>query len=126
MTRIDAFVRRRHELARRYDEALRDLPLRTPWQHPDSYSGLHLYVVRVAAAERRRVFDGLRAAGIGVNVHYIPVHTQPFYRARFGFVDGAFPEAERYYAEAISLPMYAALRDDEQDVVVAALRRLLS
>lgn len=122
--RLHDYVARRHVLARRYDERLAALPLRTPWQHPDSYSGLHLYVVRVAASRRRAVFDELRAGDIGVNVHYIPVHTQPYYQ-RPGHVRGPFLEAERYYAEAISLPMYATLREDQQDRVIDVLGRAL-
>lgn len=125
LARLDAFVARRHELARRYDALLADLPLQRPTAIADSYSGLHLYVVRVAAARRSALFDGLRAEGIGVNLHYIPVHTQPYYGA-MGFRAGDFPEAERYYAEAISLPMYHALTEVQQDRVVAALRSLLA
>jgi len=117
MRRIDEFVTRRHAVARNYDAALAGLPLTTPWQHPDSYSGLHLYVIRLALKSIRRthreVFDALRAADIGVNVHYIPVHTQPYYAA-LGFRVGDFPEAERYYAEAISLPMYPGLTEKQQ------------
>lgn len=124
MQRLDEYVARRHELATRYDRLLADLPVTTPWQHPDGYSGLHLYVVRVdearAGTSHRRVFERLRERGIGVNVHYIPVHTQPYYQ-RMGFTVGQFPEAERYYAEAISLPMFATLTNAEQDEVVAAL-----
>jgi len=124
LARLHAYVQRRHQLARRYDALLKGLPLATPWQHPDCHSALHLYVVRVDAAHRRRVFDALRAHGIGVNVHYIPVHLQPYYQ-RLGFVRGSFPEAERYYAEAISLPMYATLGEAQQDQVVDALRQAL-
>lgn len=124
MERLDAFVARRHQLARRYDTLLADLPLRTPWQHPDGYSGLHLYVIRLLldriGKTHREVFESLRAQGIGVNLHYIPVHTQPYYQA-MGFKTGDFPEAERYYTEAISLPMYQGLSDVQQDRVVAAL-----
>jgi UDP-4-amino-4,6-dideoxy-N-acetyl-beta-L-altrosamine transaminase len=126
--RLDEYVARRHALAARYDALLADLPLTCPWQHPDSYSGLHLYVIRVHddqdGERRQRVFDGLRARDIGVNVHYIPVHTQPYYRA-MGFAPGDFPVAEAYYAEAISLPMYPTLSEAEQDRVVAALREAL-
>ncbi|OAM81234.1 UDP-4-amino-4,6-dideoxy-N-acetyl-beta-L-altrosamine transaminase [Devosia elaeis] len=127
MSRLGPFVERRHHLARRYDEKLAALPLILPWQHPDSYSGLHLYVVRVpgdATRSHREVFASLREQGIGVNLHYIPVHTQPYYR-NFGFKDGDFPEAEAYYAEAISLPMYATLSEEQQDTVVAALVKAL-
>jgi UDP-4-amino-4,6-dideoxy-N-acetyl-beta-L-altrosamine transaminase len=128
MTRLDVYVARRHALARRYDALLADLPVVTPWQHPDGYSGLHLYVIRLKldriARSHRQVFEALREQGIGVNLHYIPVHTQPHYQ-RMGFKPGDFPEAERYYAEAVSLPMYATLNEEGQDRVVAALRAAL-
>jgi UDP-4-amino-4,6-dideoxy-N-acetyl-beta-L-altrosamine transaminase len=124
--RMDQYVSRRHELARRYDALLAELPVVTPWQDPDTYSGLHLYVVRLHLDRMTRshaeVFESLRAQDIGVNLHYIPVHTQPYYR-QMGFGAGSFPEAERYYAEAISLPMYPTLHEEQQDLVVEALRR---
>lgn len=128
MDRIDDYVARRHEIARYYDRMLADLPLVTPFQHPDTYSGLHLYVVRLkpeADVDRSAAFEALRAAGIGVNLHYIPVHTQPYYQD-LGFVPGMFPEAERYYAEAISLPMYPTMTDAEQEMVVSTLKETLS
>lgn len=128
MERLDQFVARRHVLARRYDGLLHDLPVLTPWQRPDSYSGLHLYVIRLKLDQiqttHREVFESLREQGIGVNLHYIPVHTQPYYQ-RMGFVEGDFPHAEQYYAEAISLPMFQTLTDEQQDVVVDALARCL-
>lgn len=128
MTRLQSYVTRRHVLAARYDEQLKGLPVTTPWQHPDSYSGLHLYVIRApsgsAGASHRRLFDTLREHGIGVNLHYIPVHTQPFYQ-KMGFRPGQFPEAEAYYAEAISLPMYPQLTELQQDKVIAVLARAL-
>lgn len=128
MDRLDQFVARRHELARRYDVLLSGLPLRTPWQHPDGYSGLHLYVIRLLLDQidcnHREVFDFLRAQGIGVNLHYIPVHTQPYYQ-QMGFNAGDFPEAEKYYAEAISLPMYSTLTDEQQNYVVEMLDKAL-
>ncbi|BDU52234.1 UDP-4-amino-4,6-dideoxy-N-acetyl-beta-L-altrosamine transaminase [Limnohabitans sp. INBF002] len=129
MQRLDAFVTQRHALAKRYDELLSDLPLVTPWQHPDSYSGLHLYVIRVRLDQtkqtHRQIFEGLREQGIGVNVHYIPVHTQPYY-AQMGFTMGDYPQAELYYAQAISLPMFQDLTHAQQDHVVAALRKELT
>ena len=129
VARLDDYVAHRHALARQYDEALADLPLVTPWQHPDSYSGLHLYVIRLqlerCGRSHREVFDALRAAGIGVNLHYIPVHTQPYYRG-LGFQTGQFPAAERYYAEAISLPLFPSMTDAQQAEVVAALREALA
>lgn len=128
MQRLDAYVARRHELARRYDDHLQGLPLKTPWQHHDSYSGLHLYVIRLQlnklSKTHGQVFDALRMNGIGVNLHYIPVHTQPYYE-QMGFKNGDFPAAEQYYAEAISLPMYQTLTDAQQDEVVDALKKVL-
>lgn len=128
MRRLDDYVARRHELARRYEEMLADLPVTTPWQHPDSYSGLHLYVIRLQLEKivknHRQVFEYLRSEGIGVNLHYIPVHTQPYYK-RMGFKSGDFPRAEQYYSEAISLPMFQGMTEDQQDKVVAALHMAL-
>ncbi|HEY0941079.1 MAG TPA: UDP-4-amino-4,6-dideoxy-N-acetyl-beta-L-altrosamine transaminase [Steroidobacter sp.] len=127
-SRIDEFVARRREIARVYDEALSHLPLTLPYQHPDALSAFHLYVVQVdagvAGVDRRTVFERMRAAGIGVNVHYIPVHTQPFYRT-LGFGWGDFPVAERYYENAISLPMYFDLDAARQRQVIEALKDAL-
>jgi len=126
--RLDEFVKRRHEIAARYDGLLRDLPVRTPWTHPDAYSALHLYPVRLdldrTPRSHRETFELLRERGVGVNLHYIPVHTQPYYRA-LGFRPGDFPEAERYHAEAISLPMYPTLTGAQQQEVVDTLREVL-
>ncbi|WP_106420025.1 UDP-4-amino-4,6-dideoxy-N-acetyl-beta-L-altrosamine transaminase [Salinicola tamaricis] len=126
--RLDHYVAERHRLAARYDAALAELPVVTPWQHPDSYSGRHLYVIRLEleriSASHREVFEALRSRGIGVNLHYIPVHTQPYYRA-LGFSDGAFPQAERYYAEAISLPLFPSLSESQQDEVIRVLSEVL-
>ncbi|PWR24047.1 UDP-4-amino-4,6-dideoxy-N-acetyl-beta-L-altrosamine transaminase [Zavarzinia compransoris] len=121
LARLDGYVARRHALAERYDRLLAGLPVTAPCRHGDAYSAFHLYVVRLAPdLDRRRVFEAMRAAGIGVNVHYIPVHTQPWYRAQ-GFRDGDFPLAEAYYRSALTLPLYPTLTEDEQDRVVAAL-----
>lgn len=128
MERLDTYVEKRHAIAQRYEDLLADLPVVTPLQSSDVYSAYHLYVIRIPNQglnrTRHAVFEGLRAAGIGVNVHYIPVHTQPYYRA-MGFRPGDFPEGERYYAEAISLPMYPNLTAAQQDSVVAALSAAL-
>jgi len=125
MQRLDEFVSKRHAIANRYDQLLAGLPVTAPWQHPDGYSGLHLYVIRLKRDKigktHRQVFEGLRAANIGVNLHYIPVHCQPYYES-LGFKAGYCPEAEQYYAEAISLPMYPGLTEAQQDRVVEALR----
>lgn len=124
MQRLDQYVARRHELAIRYDNLLAALPVTLPWQHPDSYSGLHLYVIRLQLDQIEKshleVFESLRQQGIGVNLHYIPVHLQPYYQAT-GFKRGDYPEAERYYAEAISLPMFQTMSLEQQDTVLAAL-----
>ena len=128
LERLTEIVARRHEIARAYDEALAGLPLQLPWNHPDTYSALHLYPVRLRPDTCRRghreVFVELRERGIGVNLHYIPVPTQPYYRD-LGFRPGQFPEAERYHAEAISLPMYPTLTEGQQQEVVATLREVL-
>ncbi len=124
MQRLDEYVAKRHALAARYDELLKNFPATTPWQHADSYSGLHLYVIRLHTdaikASHREVFERLRVAGIGVNLHYIPVYRQPYY-ARLGFNPCNFPEAESYYAEAMSLPMYPGLTEEQQSEVVERL-----
>jgi dTDP-4-amino-4,6-dideoxygalactose transaminase len=124
MKRIDAFVKRRRALAARYDEALANLPLVLPAQTPQGRSAFHLYPIQLRleslGRSRREIFDSLRAAGIGVNVHYIPVHLQPYYRRR-GFKPGDYPQSERYYERAISLPLFAAMTDAEQEEVVARL-----
>ena len=129
MTRLDYYVARRHALARRYDAMLVNLPMTLPWQHPESYSGLHLYVVRLQLDQitktHREVFEALREQGIGVNLHYIPVHIQPHYQ-RMGYKPNDFPEAQGYYAQAISLPMYQTLTEAQQDQVVAVLERVLT
>jgi dTDP-4-amino-4,6-dideoxygalactose transaminase len=128
LARLPALQARRDRLARRYDQLLADLPLRLPTRLPDRCSAWHLYAVELPAAashaSRAQVFAQLRGAGIGVNVHYIPIHTQPYYRA-LGFQAGDFPAAERYYAQTLTLPLFPELSDDDQDRVVAALRAAL-
>lgn len=124
MSRLDEFVAKRHEIFKEYDQLLSDLPIVRPWQHPDSYSGLHLYVIRLKLGEikktHRQVFEALRSSGIGVNLNYIPIHTQPYYQS-MGFRQGDYPHAENYYAEAISLPMYPGITIEQQVVVKKSL-----
>jgi len=125
LQRLDEFIIRRRAIAERYDRELADLPLRLPYQHPDCRSAYHLYPVCVEApADRRAVYDALASRGIRPNVHYIPIHTQPYYRG-LGFSRGDFPDAEAYYAAALSLPMYATLSDDDQTAVISALHDIL-
>jgi UDP-4-amino-4,6-dideoxy-N-acetyl-beta-L-altrosamine transaminase len=129
LRRLDEYVRRRHVLADRYDRLLAGLPVRLPWRHSDGYSAFHLYVVRLQLdslrISHRQVFEELHSRGIGVNLHYIPVHTQPYYMAR-GFRPEDFPQALRYYEEALSLPMFPALEEEQQDEVVSVLRQVLA
>jgi len=129
LRRLDDYVARRHALARRYDELLAELPLMLPvYKTPAARSALHLYVVRVdeqkADKTRREVFEALRAADIGVQVHYIPVHLQPSYR-RMGFAPGDFPAAEAFYARCMSLPLFPRLTEEQQQHVVASITQAL-
>jgi UDP-4-amino-4,6-dideoxy-N-acetyl-beta-L-altrosamine transaminase len=123
--RLDVFVTQRHAIAKRYNQLLSALPVLTPWQHADSYSGYHLYVIRLELNEinktQRQVYDALHAAEILVNVHYIPVYRQPYYE-QMGFSAGHCPQAEQYYSEAISIPLYPGLTALQQDRVVAVIR----
>ena len=123
--RLDEFVAKRHILASNYNRLLEKLHVILPWQHPDVYSGLHLYVIRLpknnSKINRREVFECLRTNGISVNLHYIPVYQHPYYKS-MGFNPKNFPEAERYYAEAITLPMFPALTNVQQQKVVEKLK----
>jgi len=129
MGRLDEFVAKRHVLCKRYDDLFKGLPIIKPFQSADSYSALHLYPIQLELDEinksHNQVFELLRENGIGVNVHYIPVHTQPFYREK-GFNTGDFVVSERYYSRAISLPMFYGLSFDQQDEVVEVMRSILS
>lgn len=124
MRRLDEFVSQRHVIAKRYEVLLHESEVTRPWQHPDTHSALHLYVVRLPAgtlkSNRREVFERMRAAAIGVNLHYIPLYRQPYYQ-NMGFIRENFPEAESYYAEAITLPIYPGLTPEQQSEVVNRL-----
>ena len=125
MERLDQYVERRNWLADRYEAALEGLPLSRQLRHPDTVSSWHLYVVQVQdPATHRPVFEALRDLGIGVNLHYIPVHTQPYYR-QLGFKNGDFPLAEDYYRRSISIPLFATMTTEQQDTVVEALKQAL-
>ncbi|HXG72567.1 MAG TPA: UDP-4-amino-4,6-dideoxy-N-acetyl-beta-L-altrosamine transaminase [Gemmatimonadaceae bacterium] len=124
LKRLTGFVARRREIAARYDVELSgvvDAIAAPDW----SVSSYHLYVIRVAAERRLEIFNKLRSAGLGVNVHYIPVYNQPFYRD-LGFAAGRFPNADRYYSEAITVPMYPDLTDDQAAYVIAQIRGAVS
>jgi len=128
MSSLDKFVSRRHQIARRYNRLLLDLPVALPLQRSDCYSSFHLYAVclqlKKIDVSHREVFESMRAQDVGVNLHYIPVHTQPYYQ-RMGFKAGQFPVAENYYREAISLPIYPGLTESQQDAVVSAFQKSL-
>lgn len=128
MSRLSEFVSARHQLAARYYEKLAELPITLPYQLPNTYSGLHLYVIRLNLNEisktHKEVFDALRESGIGVNLHYIPVHLQPYYQ-KMGFKQGDFPNAENYYSNAISLPMFHGMTHEQQDEVISKLTLIL-
>ena len=128
MTRLHEFIERRQQLAAQYAELLNDLPLMLPYQLETTASSWHLYIIRLQLSELSKshleVFNELRSAGIGVNLHYIPVHLQPYYR-QMGFADGDFPHAEQYYQEAISIPLFHAMTDEQQLQVATSLRRIL-
>jgi len=128
MERLHEYIEKRHTVARRYSESLGDLPIQLPFQHADSYSSYHLYPIRVRATDcgktQRHIYDALRAAGIGVNLHYIPVYRQPFYEAK-GFKAGYCPEAERHHKETLSIPMYPTLTIAQQDKVIAAIKHVI-
>jgi dTDP-4-amino-4,6-dideoxygalactose transaminase len=129
MDRLDAYVARRREIAVRYDAAFAALPVVALQQHPDSRSSYHLYPIRVRESlcgkTQRQIYDALWKADIAVNLHYIPVHRQPYYEA-MGFQAGYCPQAELYHRETISLPMYPGLGDEQQAYVIAALREALA
>ena len=125
LSRLDYYVARRHELAKRYDRAFSNLQLSIPKQSVDTYSSFHLYVIKLHKSEcHREVFEELRSAGIGVNLHYIPVHMQPVYQRR-GFAFGDFPKAEDYYSRAISLPLFPTMTENQQDEVILKLKAAL-
>jgi UDP-4-amino-4,6-dideoxy-N-acetyl-beta-L-altrosamine transaminase len=128
MNRLDEFVESRKFLANKYNELLKDLPLTLPWQHPDTESSWHLYVIRLKLDKinksHRQVFEELRQAGIGVNLHYIPVHIQPYYQ-QLGFKEGYFINSESYYQEVFSIPLYYGLEEENQNRVLDSLRECL-
>jgi UDP-4-amino-4,6-dideoxy-N-acetyl-beta-L-altrosamine transaminase len=128
MQRLDEFVTQRHTLQERYNLLLSSLPIVKPYQDRDSYSALHLYPIQIdldsVDKSRQQVFDELRQDGVGVNVHYIPIHTQPHYQ-ELGFKEGNFPNSEVYYSRAISIPLFHAMTLDQQDQVVATLKKIL-
>jgi UDP-4-amino-4,6-dideoxy-N-acetyl-beta-L-altrosamine transaminase len=128
MSRIEEFVTTRNTLAKIYNDKLKKLPIILPFQSENTYSSFHLYVIRldldIIEKSHKQVFQELRDKGIGVNLHYIPVHIHPYYRS-MGFKLGDFPEAEKYYNEAISIPIFHGLKDDQQNTVIRAITEVI-
>jgi UDP-4-amino-4,6-dideoxy-N-acetyl-beta-L-altrosamine transaminase len=129
LKRVDKFVSKRHALKKRYDVLLEGLPLIRPYQSKDSYSALHLYPVRIGNGKkvvksRKKIFNELRVHNIGVNVHYIPIHMQPYFQ-NFGFKQGDFPNSEAYYESALTLPLFSSMTSEQQDEVVTVLKNIL-
>ncbi len=126
MVNLSRFVEERHEIARRYDDMLEGLPVVTPWQHPEARSSFHLYIIRldqtVRGFSQKESFERMRANGVSVNLHYMPVYRHPYY-ASLGYRRGDYPESERYYSEAMSLPIYPGLSEAQQSEVVRVLNR---
>lgn len=129
LKRLDDFVKLRHKIANSYFQMLQDLPIKLPDQNTETYSSFHLFPIRLEleniSRSRQEVFDSLRKDGVGVNIHYIPVHTQPYYQ-NLGFKIGDFPEAEQFYSEAISLPIHPTLSNLEQQQIVDSLTTSLA
>ena len=123
LTRLYEYVDKRHEIAEVYDQGLKDTNLQKPRRDPSNKSALHLYVIQVGRSQHQRIFHTLREKNIGVNLHYIPVHTQPYYQ-KLGFAWGDFPNSEDYYRRAISLPMFPTLSEDEQNYVIKTVKAL--
>lgn len=126
---LDEFVARRRYLVKRYNEKLKNLPLRTPYQDEATNPSWHIYIIRVdftkVKLSKKEIFARMRDRGIVLNLHYIPVHTQPYYQ-KLGFQKGDFPVSEKYYEEAITLPLYYDLTDEQQDEVIEALKEVLA
>lgn len=126
--RLDEYVSKRHDIANLYNKKLKDLPITLPWQHPNSYSTYHLYIIRLQLDKikynHKDVFEALRARGISVNLHYIPIYSQPYYQM-LGFKADYCFEAEQYYKEAISIPLYPTMTYDQQNKVIKVLEQVL-
>lgn len=123
LTRLNQYVDRRHEIATSYDQEFKGANLHIPYRNPTNKSALHLYVIQVEASQHKRIFHQLRESNIGVNLHYIPIHTQPYYQ-KLGFAWGDFPNAEDYYEKAISLPIFPTLTVDEQRYISDSVKKL--
>jgi UDP-4-amino-4,6-dideoxy-N-acetyl-beta-L-altrosamine transaminase len=128
MQRLDDFIEKRHKIAQRYNEMFSDIAITTPWQHPDGYSALHLYIIRLQldkiSLSHKEFFIRLRESNIGVNLHYIPIYLHPYYK-KFGYHQDTYENANAYYAEAVSLPIYYDLTIEQQGLIVDVFRKVL-
>jgi perosamine synthetase len=129
--KLDRFISRRRDIAKRYSDAFKDLSeIVTPYEKKDVRSAYHIYVIQVELerlrADRKTIFNALRAENIGVQVHYIPVHYQPYYRQHGGYKKGDFPHAERYYERAITLPLFPKMTDQDVEDVIEAVRKIIT
>ena len=123
LNRLHEYIERRHAIASTYDQEFKCINLKIPYRNPASKSALHLYVIQVEPSKHRRIFHKLRENNIGVNLHYIPVHTQPYYQ-KLGFTWGDFPNSENYYKRAISLPIFPTLTENEQSYVIETVKKI--
>ncbi len=125
LSRIDYFIEQRNLLAKKYNESLIGLPLKLTTVLPDNRSAFHLYVIRLmtekVSCSHREIFESFREEGIGVNLHYMPIHLQPYYK-KMGFRNNLFMEAEKYAKEAITLPMYPDLTDEQHSFVINKIK----
>jgi UDP-4-amino-4,6-dideoxy-N-acetyl-beta-L-altrosamine transaminase len=124
LSKLDTFINRRTELALRYQKMLIDLPIKLPVFNNNSNSAWHIYMVELIRHDRKTVFEQLHAKGIGVNVHYIPIHLHPYYQ-RMGFKQGDFPIAENFYNNVLTLPLFPSLSDEQQTSVIDVLHEVL-
>ncbi|VAW71364.1 Bacillosamine/Legionaminic acid biosynthesis aminotransferase PglE; 4-keto-6-deoxy-N-Acetyl-D-hexosaminyl-(Lipid carrier) aminotransferase [hydrothermal vent metagenome] len=128
IARLDQYIKRRHDIVLKYDKAFNSFPITLPYQHPDSYSSFHLYVIRLksnATIPHQQLFEQLRTNGVNVNLHYIPIYTQPYYQD-MGFKSSDYPNAEQYYKEALSLPIFPTLSGKEQNQVIKIVQDALT
>jgi len=130
MKKLDRFIQRRQEIAARYNEAFAEIEeIITPVEKDDVKAVYHIYVIQLRAeklkSSRREIFEALRAENIGVNVHYIPVHLQPYYQKKFGYKEGDYPKAERYYEKTLTLPIFPKMSDDDAEDVIEAVKRVI-
>ena len=132
LKKIDNFIKRRREIVKRYNSEFKNMPeIKIPEINPaDSNPAWHIYMIQVNLEKlkegRREIFEALRAENVGVNVHYIPVHLQPYYQKKFGYRPGDFPRAENYYSRAITLPVFPKMSENDIDDVIAAVKKVIS